>query len=276
MQSSRRISIAESQSPLAFATEGGGSWDKWDRYLLLDGKKAYHIGNICGTCTFFFERLSGANASVNPSGIVDALTAGLSSVTADAVDRIQMIMPAGEYIVSLNEISLRLTAPGSPNDYFANEQVELWGMDSFFGLPHFPKTEYYRGETRIFKGQSCMFEFVVPMCPQQWLDQKRVQEMAEMMSAGRRPTAISLSVLDVKQPADWTGSPAITEHWCLAHYLIDGHHKAYAASQNKQPLTLLSFLALGEGVSCEEQKLSIIEMMKAPALQHAAGVAGAS
>ena len=259
--SSREIEITESQSPLSFATEGGGSWEKWDRYLLLEGKKAYHIGNICGTCTFFFERLSGANASVNPAKVVEELTAGLSSVTSSAVDHIQKIMPVGEYFVSLHEITLSITTPGASNDYFAKEQVDLGGMDSFFGLPHSPKTEYYRAETKVFNKHSCLFEFLIPMFPSRWLNEKRILEMADLLGAGKRPTAIALSVLDVKQPADWTGEPVVNEHWCLAHYLIDGHHKAYAASQNNQPITLLSFLALREGVSSEEQKQRIIELL---------------
>jgi hypothetical protein len=260
---SRKITIADSQSPLSFAMEGGGSWKEWDRYLLLDGKKAYHMGNICGTCTFFFERLGGANASVNPSQVVADLTAGIASVSDSAVDQIQKIIPAGTYFVTLNEIPLSFTTPGSPSDYFVKEQVELWGIDPFFGLPHYPKTEYYRVDTKVFSGTSCLFEFVIPMFPQRWLDRQRLEEMTRLLGDGKKPTAISLSILDVKQPADWTGNPAVTEHWCLAHYLIDGHHKAYASSQCNCPIKLLSFLSLGQGVSSEEQKTRIVEIMKA-------------
>lgn len=260
---SRQITITDSQSPLSFAKEGGGSWKEWDRYLLLDGKKAYHMGNICGTCKFFFERLDGANSSVNSSQVVADLTAGLISVNASAVNQIQKIIPNGDYIVSLNETSISLTAPGSPSDYFEKEQVELWGIDPFFGLPHYPKTEYYRADTQLFNGTSCLFEFVIPMFPQCWLNKQRLQEISSLIGSGKKPTAIALSVLDVKQPADWTGNPVVTEHWCLAHYLIDGHHKAYAASQLNQPITLLSFLSLGEGVSNNEQKTKVVELMKA-------------
>jgi hypothetical protein len=259
---SRKIAIADSQSLLSFATEGGGIWKEWDRYLLFDGKKAYHMGNICGTCTFFFERLGEANASVNPSQVVADLTAGIASVSASAIDQIQKLVPVGTYFVMLNEITLSLTTPGSPSDYFAKEQVGLWGIDPFVGLPHNPKTEYYRADTQVFAGTSCLFEFVIPMFPQRWLDKQRVEKMKRLFGAGKKPTAISLSVLDVKQPADWTRNSVVTEHWCLAHYLIDGHHKAYAASQCNSPITLLSFLSLGQGVSGDEQKTKIVEIMK--------------
>jgi hypothetical protein len=262
IRDSRQITIRGSQSPLTFATEGGELWKEWDRYLLLDGKKAYHIGNICGTCSFFFERLGGANASVNPPQVIADLTKGLNSVTSSAVNQIQKIIPDGSYIVSLNQAFISLTVPGSTSDYFVKEQVELWGLDPFFGLPHYPKTEYYRSGMQTFSKTSCLFEFVIPMFPHSWLDKQRLQEMSSLLESGSEPTAIALSVLDVKQPADWTGDPTVTEHWCLAHYLIDGHHKAYAASQCNRPITLLSFLALGEGVSSEKQKLTIVKMMK--------------
>lgn len=67
------------------------------------------------------------------------------------------------------------------------------------------------------------------------------------------PTAVRISILDVKSPVDWEGDKVITSHWCLVHYLIDGHHKAYAAAKNGKPLTLVSFLAVNQGVSSEEK-----------------------
>lgn len=68
-------------------------------------------------------------------------------------------------------------------------------------------------------------------------------------------TAVSIAVLDVKSPADWSGDqePDPVEHWCLTHYLLDGHHKLHAASESGKPLNLLSFVALSQGVSDREQ-----------------------
>ena len=56
--------IDQSQSPLQFFPEDSVSLSQWDRYLAIDGKKAFHLGNICGTCEFLFERMEGANQSV--------------------------------------------------------------------------------------------------------------------------------------------------------------------------------------------------------------------
>ncbi len=39
----------------------------------------------------------------------------------------------------------------------------------------------------------------------------------------------------------------IDTHWCLARYLLDGHHKLFAAA-NDQPVRLLSFLSVDDGI----------------------------
>jgi hypothetical protein len=40
-----------------------------------------------------------------------------------------------------------LVIPMQKGDYFAHEQLEHRGPDGFWGLPHFPETQYYRGGT---------------------------------------------------------------------------------------------------------------------------------
>ena len=91
------------------------------------------------------------------------------------------------------------------------------------------------------------------MFPHNWLDQKTLAEYEVSYSRNVMPTAVSISVLDVKEPVQWDGPKDIRSHWCLAHYLIDGHHKVYAAVEEKKPLTLISFLSVSEGVSSAEE-----------------------
>ena len=161
--------ICESKSVLSFETEGGGQWKVWDRYIAIEGRKAFHIGNICGTCSFFFERLEGANQSVNPSQVVDKLNKGVERLETGLVSGLEKIVPDGEYIVLLLEVSPSLVYPGSKEDYFIYEQVELWGVDAFWGLPHFPKTEYYRLTSKEFVAGLGLFEFLIPTFPHNWL-----------------------------------------------------------------------------------------------------------
>jgi hypothetical protein len=223
-----------------------------NRYLLLDGKRAYDLGNNCQTCALLFQRLDGANAAVNIEETVQALRRGLSSLEDDVVEIVGLGVPNAEYLVYLAEMHVTLVLPGQGRDYFVGEQIALWGEDTFWCLPHDPRVPYYRaGERNLGAGRK-LFSFVVPMFPTKWLKMGTVSAYSDELRGGTTATAISLAVLDVKRPADWEGDRDPTEHWCLSHYLIDGHHKLLAASDSGQSLRLLSFLALSQGVSTRE------------------------
>ena len=52
----------------------------WDRYLTLEGERAYFIGGVCDTCEFVFERMRGANRNVSPGEQANALRNGLRRI----------------------------------------------------------------------------------------------------------------------------------------------------------------------------------------------------
>lgn len=245
-------SIKNSNSILAFETAGGGGLGEWDRYITIDGKKAFHIGNVCGTCEFFFERLEGANQGISPEEISTILKTGISKLDDDLLSKVSPILPDGDYEVSLSEIKPALVDLGTERDYFSNEQIQVWGMDGFWGLPHYPKIKYYRGSTKELTQISKLFEFVVPTFPVDWLSDTTVDEYKSLISDGNRPTALCLSVLDIKEPADYSDNADHPQHWCLTHYIVDGHHKVFSAALLNQPITILSFLAKREGIASEE------------------------
>ncbi|WLR55581.1 hypothetical protein LC048_00745 [Mesobacillus subterraneus] len=227
---------------------------EWERLITIDGEKAVHIGVNCDTCGFFFERLGGANrSSIAPDVLSNQLRSGLTSLDPVFIENISSLMPVGKYIVTLQEISPTLVQLGSTDDYFANEQIKVWGIDPFWGLPQYPKVQYYRGETKEFSRDEKFFEFIVPMSPPSWLDEDQVIKYDSILSNGVKPTALALSILDIRQPADWEGDLEHTKHYCLSHYLIDGHHKVYSASSKQKPITLLSFLALNECVATPKE-----------------------
>jgi hypothetical protein len=248
--------VTESRSPLGFSTTGSAAWPEWDRYLTVDGRPAYHLGNICGTCSFLFERLPGASSGIDVGELTDGLAQGLDSLRPEATDVLAALMPAGDYRILLLRLRPHLVLPGGAEDYFSNEQVENEvGADPFWGLPHHPKVPYYRIEgrsgmplpsTRAEPGRG--FEFLVPMFPETFLDRDRSEFYDAAFAEGRMPTAVALSVLDVKGPA--TGG---IDHWCLAHYVVDGHHKVAAAARAGAPLGLLAFVATRKGTSSYEQ-----------------------
>lgn len=244
------IEITNSQTIVSFDKKGGGNWEVWHRYISIDGKPAYEIGNICGTCSFYFERLEGANKSVHAEGTIQQLNDGLKELDKNIVEQVATIIPNGKYKVLLLTVTPKLISLGTDSDYFTNEEIKLWGLDGFWGMPHNPKINYYRGTDQGIKTDEKIFEFVIPMFPQTWLDTKRVDHYKQEITNGRTPTAICLSVLDIKAPAVWNDDikPEFTGHWCLAHYILDGHHKLFAASQLNKSINFLCFLATEEGI----------------------------
>jgi hypothetical protein len=199
--------------------------------------------------------------------VAELLANGISAVEDALLDTVGPHLPAGPYTAALLDLQLRLTRPGDAHDYFAKDQVDLWGVDAFWGLPHNPGTEYYRALDTAITTSTALYQFVVPMHPRGWLDEARVQRYGERIVAGEHPTALALTVLDAKQPADVKGNKAITEHWALAHYLLDGHHKAYAAVTNRRPLRVLSLIAREQGISTGEQLETVLDRLGQAAAQ---------
>ncbi|HEX8235928.1 MAG TPA: hypothetical protein VF600_08225 [Abditibacteriaceae bacterium] len=253
MSEPSRITISNSSSILSFEKPSSGLGPDFDRFLMIENKRAYHIGNICGTCEFLFERLQGANQNISAASIADRLNTGADIADPDFTETLSRVLPNGSYLISFPTVLPRLVAPGDPDDYFVKEQVDLWGIEKFWSLPHNPHVTYYRSRSLPLDEHCQLFEFIMPMFPFTWLDPNRLSHYKNEITRGILPTAFTLSILDVKQPAVWDGDPKITEHWCLAHYLLDGHHKMHAAAQQNAPLNLVSFLAVDESLASEEQ-----------------------
>ncbi|WP_156390773.1 hypothetical protein [Caulobacter sp. Root487D2Y] len=248
------LEVSSSNSIVAFQRVGGGAWAEWDRYLTIDGKSAYNLGNICGTCAFLFERMDGANRAVSVESLVENLSKGVNDLDDALIKTLAELMPVSRYEVCLFSFTPQLVTPGSSGDYFAVEQVEnQGGVDGFWGLPHHPKVPYYRPverlEGEIPSGDGAkIFDFLIPMFPETWLNDGRVEHYLSVLESDRQPTAVAISVLDVKGPADGGA-----DHWCMAHYILDGHHKIAAAARAGKPVSLIAFIAVDHGISSAEQ-----------------------
>jgi hypothetical protein len=96
----------------------------------------------------------------------------------------------------------------------------------------------------------------VPMYPLNQLQPKAVQAHLERLQSTKTPTAVAISIFDVRQPAVWPEhrqeDPVITSHWCLAHFLLDGHHKVCAAANAGLPIRLVSFLCTDVSLASAE------------------------
>jgi hypothetical protein len=186
------------------------------------------MGNICNTCAFLFERLDGANDRVTLEKIEKELANGVLGLTTDTVSAVTEALPAGSYEACLLTCRPVVAQPYAPNDYFSHDQIQLYGIDPFWGLPHDPRTEYYRVHAQSIEPRRKLFEFVVPMFPHTWLKPDVVQRYRALLAEGTRPTALAVSVVDVKGPAVYEGED--DDHLCLTHYLLDGHHKFLGCS----------------------------------------------
>jgi hypothetical protein len=135
-------------------------------------------------------------------------------------------------------------------------QMNRWKFGVRNRLAIFQKTEDYRLATRNITPVNTFFEFALPLNPTHLLDEDRLAYYTHLFEIGHQPTALAISVLDVRGP----GTSDYTHH-CLAHFLLDGHHKVYAAAKLNKPLRLLSFVSQEYGVSTLEEKKSIIEFL---------------
>jgi len=52
------------------------------------------------------------------------------------------------------------------------------------------------------------------------------------------------------------------------HYLLDGHHKTFAAASMSKPITLLSFLSLGESLATKQEIDTLFDVLQgSPSIQ---------
>lgn len=251
-----------SRSPLSFVRKDAESLVGWDRFLTINGLDAFHIGNACNTCAFLFEKMKGANTGLDIKDLSSRLSDGLTNLDADVVDTLAEIMPKSSFIVGLFRLRPQLVRSRSSGDYFTTEMVNYEDEFWFVGPPHphDPRTIYYRVQGRYntavqFKRELVrVFDFIIPMAPVESLNQTRIKFYEQALADGIEPTLVSLSVLDVKGKG--AGQP---NHWCLAHYLIDGHHKLAAAARTGQLVTLIAFITVDHSHASQEHFESMLQ-----------------
>lgn len=252
----RRLGVEAPRLRFGEEAKPEGAW-AGRRLMWLDEKPAFELSFWCGTCPFLFKRLDGSNETVSLADIENQLGAGLEGLEEEVINRFGALLPSGEYIPLLLKVSPRLIRPVEDGDYFAEEQVATWGIDSFWGLPEYPQTPYYRTYEAAIDTDSHLFEFIVPMVPPSWNDRERVAEHRERLMKSSRPTAVAVSLLDICQPAIDDDSRDYFAHWGLTHFLLDGHHKLEAAAEAGESLQLLALLSVDASLASRDQVTSI-------------------
>jgi hypothetical protein len=255
-----RVLGVEMEARVRFGEEdkAEGAWSG-RRLLFLDEKPAFELSFWCGTCQFLFKRQYGAKETLSLAETEDRLAEGVDDLDDEVVSRFASLLPAGEYLPLLLRVEPRLVRPVEPGDYFAEEQVATWGLESFWGLPEYPSTPYYRTFETSVDAEAHLFEFIVPMVPPSWNDKARVGEHRARLQTSQRPTAVAVAILDVCAPAVELGEDYFA-HWCLTHFLLDGHHKAQAAAESGSALQLLSLVSVDASLASGEQVARIPEL----------------
>ncbi|MBD2683655.1 MULTISPECIES: hypothetical protein [Nostoc] len=197
MNEPSRITTSYSSSIIGFEKSNNG----WDRYLTIGNKRTYHIGNACGTCAFFFEQLESTNDTTCAAAIAERLNSGIDIIDPAFTSIWSQILPTGTYYVNFPAVLPRLITPGHPDDYFVQEQVALWGIDTL--PPRHPHVSYYRSHSLALGQGRQLFEVVIPLFPATKLDRLRVVHYQDEIAHGGQPTALTVSILDIKQPAVW-------------------------------------------------------------------------
>jgi hypothetical protein len=252
MFSSASVTVGSPTPRVSFATTGSATWPVWDRFLLIDGQRAYWLGNVCGTCAFLFQRCETfagwPSTAPSPSQISERLRLSQQVMAPAFLATLGSILQRGNYRVLWRPLRPAFVESGSHLDYFQREQIDLYGPDCDGATPHSPQTPYYRCADLDVCTESRLFEFVVPLQPPAALNPERVAHYMAGSSSAQLPTALAVGVLDVKGPADPAEGCIVGEHWCLTNYLLDGHHKFHGAAASGQPIQLLTFLS--EDMSC--------------------------
>ncbi len=243
----KSIKIEDSQSKLSFTTTGGVNWDVWDIFISYNNEQLFHIGNICGTCAFFYRQLkTDIKTSITAETVRDQLNTGLHLLEKDIIDNLSPLFPTGEYEVFLFEINPYQTRHNTKRDYFTEEQEILWNYgDEDSEKAKKPGMAYYRGNDGQISETGKLFELFIPLYQPEDLNEEKIRYYQEEIRAGKKPTALSLSLIDIKESMIYEEEPedGIVCHWYLANYLLDGHHKIEAASREGKPITLISFIA---------------------------------
>ncbi|MGG4441280.1 hypothetical protein [Brevibacillus fortis] len=212
----KEIRISSSTSPIEYKSAGYRQ-----RYLAIERKEIANTGIDCETC-LFYAGVSGMDMK-NPTKISNKLNQGIHTLDQDFISDLSCLIPNGHYVVTLLKVYPRV-------------KREAHG------------TEYYKAGLRNMSSMRKIEEYIVPIQSSESLNPISINEYIERVDVKETPTALSISFLDIKYPLK-----DFDEVWVYSHFLLDGHHKMFAAGKAKKAITLLSFLSIDESFANKEQ-----------------------
>lgn len=202
--------------------------------LEVEGKPAYQISNMCGTCYSLYERVESANLPLAPREVSAHLERGFPQPSAELIETAAALLPPGKYVCSVIEVGDLIRRAVSEAYPGANDGRPTWMWERTIS------------EGKVLRYSDHYFDFsrrelILPLVSGDALYPPRIQEYEEILLGGGKPIALALSVIDAYP---WITFGPI--EWNLSHFLIDGHHKVAAAANLGMPITILSFLSIRE------------------------------
>jgi hypothetical protein len=202
--------------------------------LYVGGKPLYEmVGGECDTCGGWFSLVDGPARPCTPADLSKRLGSGLDRVDRPLLDLVTLLLPKGRYTVGLLR-AIPFQRGDNEWHWFESRAIqrEVWRTmpaESSLEVP----SEHTSGHVERYVET----EDILPHIPLALVDWDRVSRYRHAIRDGARPTAMVLSMGEIRHPQGERTEVRLT------HFVIDGHHKLLAAAQTGRPLTLLSFFA---------------------------------
>ena len=208
--------------------------DRHEHGLYVGDKPIWEmVGGPWDTCGGWFSLVDEPFRPRTPTELNQRLGRGIEAVDRPLVESIVPLLPRGRYTVGLLRVAP--VRQGSDTDHWYRSRcVE---RETWHRLPPDPNDEGEPVTVREYLERYHESEVILPHLSTGSIDWDRVDRYRDAMWAGHRPTAMVISLGELRHPGD---SRTVAR---LTHFVIDGHHKLFAASQTGKPLTLLSFFA---------------------------------
>ncbi|MGK5508151.1 hypothetical protein [Brevibacillus formosus] len=220
----KEIHIRSSTSPIEYKRA-----DYRQRYLAIEGKEIANTGIDCETCLFYAD-VSGMDMKTTTK-ISNKLNQGINTLDQDFMSDLSCLIPNGHYIATLLKVYPRM-------------KRQAVG------------TEYYKAGLRNISSMKKVEEYIVPIQSSESLNHVAINDYIERVNVDEIPSALSISFLDIKYPLNH-----FDEIWVYSHFLLDGHHKMFAADKAQKAITLLSFLSIDESFANKEQLEKLFQVL---------------
>jgi hypothetical protein len=223
--------------------------DGYGTALFAGNEPLYKIGYECGTCGDMFSLLDFDNPKLMADSIDSTLREAIYEVDEDLLARISPLLPKGVYRVGLLQLmpTQEVIEQGEDTSYkFSGRKLTIETSYTEEYEEHTSTFESEDREAKLKKRQRTYklseSEVILPHQSLNSINWQTVSEYRHLLrSRNVPPTALALSIGEWRTPRGGTHT-----YQRLTHFLIDGHHKMLAASEEGLSIQLLSLFHKGE------------------------------